>query len=176
MTEREGRRDTESRTGEELEEQAHLEEELVSQMESLQSIITEMGASGAAGLQVVIGASSVVGAAADAAARATAGSRPSHFPGERGEPVQIQAEAVELDDAYYDEVRQAVGRGTPSVLLGTSTRSLGRNLAEIRTVERGDHSPGLLTAWPKSPFRRAAKARSRAAEASARLPNEHPPD
>ena len=31
---------------------------------------------------------------------------------------------VVRDDAYYEEVRQAVGRGAPTLLLGTSTRAL----------------------------------------------------
>ena len=44
---------------------------------------------------------------------------------ERDTPVQI-------DDAYYDEVGKAVGRGTPSVLLGTSTRSLKRHLTKLK--------------------------------------------
>jgi hypothetical protein len=35
---------------------------------------------------------------------------------------------VDKDDAYYGAVRQAIGRGTASVLLGTSTRSLEKNL------------------------------------------------
>lgn len=41
---------------------------------------------------------------------------------------------LERDDAYYDEVRQAVGRGTPSVLLGTSTKSLERSLEKLWVV------------------------------------------
>ena len=43
---------------------------------------------------------------------------------------------VEKDDAYYDEVRQAVGGGTRSVLLGTSTRSLERNLRKLKDVQQ----------------------------------------
>ena len=54
---------------------------------------------------------------------------------------------VQMDDAYYDEVRKAVGRGTPSVLLGTSTRALERNLSELRRERRGhgdqESSPGI---------------------------------
>ncbi len=38
---------------------------------------------------------------------------------------------VQLDAAFYDEVRRAVGRGTPTLLLGTSTRSLKRNLEKL---------------------------------------------
>ena len=43
-------------------------------------------------------------------------------------------EPVERDDAYYDEVRQAVGRGTLSVLLGTPTKSLDRALERLWVV------------------------------------------
>jgi hypothetical protein len=42
--------------------------------------------------------------------------------------MQATEPEVRMDDAYYDEVRQAVGRGAPSVLLGTSTKSLERSL------------------------------------------------
>ena len=42
------------------------------------------------------------------------------------------------DDAYYDDVRQAVGRGAPSVLLGTSTKALDRNLQKIRFAKVSD--------------------------------------
>jgi len=42
---------------------------------------------------------------------------------------------VRRDDAYYDEVRRAVGRGAPSLLFGTSTKSLERSLAKLRNVE-----------------------------------------
>lgn len=38
------------------------------------------------------------------------------------------------DEQFWDEVRQAVGTGTRSLLWGTSTRSLHRSLAEIRAV------------------------------------------
>lgn len=48
----------------------------------------------------------------------------------------------EMDDAYYDEVRRAVGRGAPSVLLGTSTASLNRSLAQLRAVEQGGAPSG----------------------------------
>ena len=44
----------------------------------------------------------------------------------------------ERDDAYYDEVRHAVGRGAPSVLLGTSTRSLKRGFRKLKTVRQAD--------------------------------------
>jgi hypothetical protein len=39
---------------------------------------------------------------------------------------------VQRDGAFYDEVRKAVGRGTPSVLLGTSTRSLKRHMTRLK--------------------------------------------
>ncbi len=61
----------------------------------------------------------------------------------RGGPNE-PGEAVTLDDQYFEEVRQAVGRGTPSVLLGTSTRSLNRSLAKIRAAERGEPPPHTL--------------------------------
>ncbi len=44
----------------------------------------------------------------------------------------------ERDDAYYDELRRAVGRGTPSLLLGTSTRSLERGLRKLKAAQRAD--------------------------------------
>jgi hypothetical protein len=43
---------------------------------------------------------------------------------------------VQMDDDYYDEVGKAVGRGTTSVLLGTSTRSLKRSLSKLRDGRR----------------------------------------
>jgi hypothetical protein len=46
--------------------------------------------------------------------------------------------AVQMDDAYYDEVRRAVGSGAPSVLFGTSTKSLKRNFQKLRTIRRAD--------------------------------------
>jgi hypothetical protein len=45
---------------------------------------------------------------------------------------------VEMDDTYYDEVRRAVGSGAPSVLLGTSTKSLERSLGKLRAGEQGE--------------------------------------
>ena len=44
--------------------------------------------------------------------------------------------SVQKDAAYYDEVRQAVGRGTPTLLLGTSTRSLERSLKKLKAVQQ----------------------------------------
>jgi hypothetical protein len=37
-------------------------------------------------------------------------------------------------DAFWAEVEAAVGKGAPSVLLGTSTRSLRKNLARLREI------------------------------------------
>lgn len=45
---------------------------------------------------------------------------------------------VRIDDAFYEEVRLAVGRGTPSVLLGTSTKSLKRNMGRLTAAQRGE--------------------------------------
>ncbi len=45
------------------------------------------------------------------------------------------------DARFYDEVRRAVGRGAPTVLLGTSTRSLKRSLAKLTAVEQGEPAP-----------------------------------
>lgn len=44
------------------------------------------------------------------------------------------------DDKYWAEVERAVGKGTFTILLGTSTRSLKKNLAKLRKAsgtERG---------------------------------------
>ncbi len=41
------------------------------------------------------------------------------------------------DEGYWDEVERAVGKGTRSVLWGTSTRSLRRALARLRGQPRG---------------------------------------
>jgi hypothetical protein len=45
-------------------------------------------------------------------------------------------ESVERDDAYYTEVRQAVGRGAPTVLLGTSNKALEASLREIKAAHK----------------------------------------
>lgn len=42
-----------------------------------------------------------------------------------------EADRVKRDAAYYREVRAAVGRGTPTLLLGTSARSLDRAVQRI---------------------------------------------
>jgi hypothetical protein len=48
---------------------------------------------------------------------------------------------VDLDEVDYAEVREAVGRGAPTLLLGTSTRSLERSLMRLRDAERGESAP-----------------------------------
>lgn len=53
---------------------------------------------------------------------------------------------VQRDAAYYDEVRRAVGRGAPSLLLGTSTKSLKRSLAKLMAAERGESQSASITA------------------------------
>jgi hypothetical protein len=55
---------------------------------------------------------------------------------------------LERDDAYYDEVRQAVGRGAPSVLLGTSTRSLEANVRKIEAAQQESSKPNLPAMTP----------------------------
>lgn len=62
-------------------------------------------------------------------------------------------EPVERDDAYYDEVRQAVGRGAPSVLLGTSTKSLERGLEKLWVV----HGAGGASQTASRPSRGTAR-------------------
>ena len=47
---------------------------------------------------------------------------------------------AQRDVAFYDEVRRAVGRGAPTLLLGTSTRSLDRSLAKLTAVHRKDEA------------------------------------
>jgi hypothetical protein len=48
-------------------------------------------------------------------------------------------EDEELDDAFYADVREAMGHGTPSLLLGTSTRALDRSLTKIMAAQRAAH-------------------------------------
>src|SRR6266702_4581335 len=38
------------------------------------------------------------------------------------------------DAAYWAEVRAAVGRGAPTILFGTSTRSLNRSLEKLMAI------------------------------------------
>ena len=54
---------------------------------------------------------------------------------------ESQGGHAERDDAYYEEVQRAVGRGAPSVLLGTSTRSLERNLEKLKDLQQSDTPP-----------------------------------
>jgi hypothetical protein len=44
------------------------------------------------------------------------------------------------DAAFYDDVRRAVGRGAPTLLLGTSTKSLERSFAKLKSVEESTRS------------------------------------
>lgn len=44
---------------------------------------------------------------------------------------------VVRDEAYYAEVLEAVGRGAPTLLLGTSTRSLARSVKRLQEVQSG---------------------------------------
>jgi hypothetical protein len=62
------------------------------------------------------------------------------------------------DAAYYDELRESVGRGTPTLLFGTSTRSLHRSLDRLRGVRRDEPEPSvakdaLMVAFPKAAAR-----------------------
>jgi len=45
-----------------------------------------------------------------------------------------QAERRRADDAYWAEIRAAMGKGTRSILWGTSNRSLDRSLARVRAA------------------------------------------
>jgi hypothetical protein len=46
--------------------------------------------------------------------------------------------SVEMSAVNYDDVLGAVGRGAPTVLLGTSTRSLKRSLAKLMSLRQGE--------------------------------------
>lgn len=59
-------------------------------------------------------------------------------------------EPFERDDFYYEEVRAAVGIGTPSVLFGTSNRELDRNLRQLQIVE-GHRDEPLVDSKGDSP-------------------------
>jgi hypothetical protein len=48
---------------------------------------------------------------------------------------------VELDDSDYEEIREAIGRGASTLLLGTSTRSLKRNLDKVMAAQRTASEP-----------------------------------
>ena len=59
---------------------------------------------------------------------------------------------VERDDAYYDEVRQAVRpRCSQRVLVGTSTKSLERNLEKLKKLQRGEDPQPQAQPQRKSP-------------------------
>lgn len=60
---------------------------------------------------------------------------------------------VDRDDSYYDEVRRAVGRGAPTVLLGTSTKSLEANIRKIRAAQQTT-SAGAPPSGPTGRIRR----------------------
>ena len=82
---------------------------------------------------------------------------------------------VELDDSDYEEIREAIGRGAPTLLLGTSTRSLQRNLAKIVAAQRAEPEPGRAPAPARAPARVPARAPAREpARAPAREPARAP--
>jgi hypothetical protein len=49
-----------------------------------------------------------------------------------------RGELPERDDSYYDEVREAVGGGTRSLLLGTSRRSIRHAIDQIETAQSSE--------------------------------------
>lgn len=56
---------------------------------------------------------------------------------------------------YYAEVRKAIGRGAPTLLLGASTRSLERNFERLETAHRGIAAPqDELSSEGSAPSRR----------------------
>jgi hypothetical protein len=57
---------------------------------------------------------------------------------------------VQMDAVYYDEVRRAIGRGTPTLLFGTSTRSLQRSLRKLKAIQQ-DRLPSSTATLPKTP-------------------------
>jgi hypothetical protein len=77
-------------------------------------------------------------------------------------------ESVERDDAYYEEVRQAVGRGAPSVLLGTSTKSLERNLEKLWMVHGASGASQTASPQPSQRLTRTLPATSDAPRVDAR--------
>jgi hypothetical protein len=76
------------------------------------------------------------------------------------------ASYVEIDDAYFDEVRRAVGGGTPTVLLGTSTKSLEAELLKLKAA----YAPQSKTSGSRSdppPTTRPPESGSRPPESPA---------
>jgi hypothetical protein len=67
--------------------------------------------------------------------------------------VKHNSPLVELDEADYEEIREAVGRGAPTLLLGTSTRSLERNLQKLWAVEQAGSRSLSVTVPENSPDR-----------------------
>jgi hypothetical protein len=76
--------------------------------------------------------------------------------GKHGPPSTGQ---VHKDAAYYDEVRRAVGGGTRSLLLGTSTKSLERSLAKLKAVEQGE-SPSSSPRSESNPLAESQSAKT----------------
>jgi hypothetical protein len=64
--------------------------------------------------------------------RVTAGPGPVLQAGTIHADFSSEGVPVELDDADYEEVREAIGRGAPTLLLGTSTRSLERSFSKLK--------------------------------------------
>jgi hypothetical protein len=123
------------------------EESLTSARASLEEVVVQLGQL-ANDLEVEVGAHHVawhyrlenasvdpgeVRAVVVGAAEPVRGKAQGHWKSGR-RPVQVA-----MDDVYYSDVRRAVGRGAPSALLGTSTRSLERNFEELRAVERAKY-------------------------------------
>ena len=74
------------------------------------------------------------------------------------EPESDRREVVIKDEAYFGEVRKALGRGAPTVLLGTSNRKLDRIMARL---VRAASSRGQET---KAPFGTASDVATRTME------------
>ena len=74
----------------------------------------------------------------------------------------IPAVHITWTTTFWEEIRKAIGKGTRSVLWGTSTRSLNKNLKRLRKIlgapgitrfEVIDHTHGKVTyspEWPRS--------------------------
>jgi hypothetical protein len=70
------------------------------------------------------------------------------------------------DSAYYEEVRRAIGHGAPSMLLGTSTKSLERSLAKLRAVEQGESVSPHESAFAEGTSRDSSKTAQDSSEKS----------